>query len=543
MPAIITDQYRILNAETFVDSFVGIGTTGKNNYYTFLGHPKPGNISDDIGYGDIRWTTEPPNPIDNFNQENRYHDSMLFLKKITSSDVRRVIPRINWQSGTIYEMYKNNYSSTNRTSQTATSGLYGSNYYILTSEFKVYLCINNGSDPENPKGKTSKFEPTHTSTTVPAADNTATGDGYQWKYLYTIAPADIVKFVTTSYIPLPEKWGDVSTKTIKDAAVDGKLETIVIKRRGTATVDGVDGNISGIPIIGDGTGGTATATVTNGVVSEIKLSNTNSSGYTYAYVRFVNGTWGGKKLVVGTLTDQPQFEVIIPPKGGHGGDIYRELGAFRVMVYSKFDNNINDKTDYIVGNDFSRVGVVKDPTDLSGTSILNKRTATSLGALKLKVPAGSSTQLSNVVYEANARITQYNSSDSSLGIGTAVGYVASWDSTTGVLRYYQPVGFSTFSVYGYELKNFVGVQTNTPITGATHIVPGQSVDNLVVDSGFNGESVSVGQRDVALGQNFTNGVSDPEIKKYSGEVIYIDNRAPVTRTASQKEEVKIVIEF
>ena len=247
--------------------------------------------------------------------------------------------------------------------------------------------------------------------------------------------------------------------------------------------------------------------------------------------------------MVGALTDEPEFEVIIPPKGGHGGDIYRELGAFRVMVYSKFDNNINDKTDYIVGNDFSRVGIVKDPTDLSGTSVLNKRTATSLGALKLKVPASSSTQLSNVVYEPNTKITQYNSSDSSLGIGTAIGYVASWDSTTGVLRYYQPVGFSTFSVYGYELKNFVGVQTNTPITGATHIVPGQSVDNLVVDSGFNGESVSVGQRDVALGQNFTNGVSDPEIKKYSGEIIYIDNRAPITRTASQKEEVKIVIEF
>ena len=82
MPAIITDQYRILNAETFVDSFVGIGTTGKNNYYTFIGHPKPGNITYDIGYGNIRWETEPPNPIDNFNQENRYHDSMLFLKKI-----------------------------------------------------------------------------------------------------------------------------------------------------------------------------------------------------------------------------------------------------------------------------------------------------------------------------------------------------------------------------------------------------------------------------------------------------------------------------
>ena len=41
MPAIITDQYRILNAETFIDSFVGIGTIGNNNYYTFLGHPNP----------------------------------------------------------------------------------------------------------------------------------------------------------------------------------------------------------------------------------------------------------------------------------------------------------------------------------------------------------------------------------------------------------------------------------------------------------------------------------------------------------------------
>ena len=38
--------------------------------------------------------------------------------------------------------------------------------------------------------------------------------------------------------------------------------------------------------------------------------------------------------------DQPEFEVVIPPKGGHGADIYRELGGFRVMVYSKFDNNV-----------------------------------------------------------------------------------------------------------------------------------------------------------------------------------------------------------
>ena len=543
MPAIITDQYRILNAETFVDSFVGIGTTGKNNYYTFLGHPDPTNLTDQIGYGDASWGVEPPNPIDNFDQENRYYDSMLFLKQITSSDVRRVIPRINWQSGTIYEMYRNNYSATNRTSQTSSSSLYGSNYYIVTSEFKVYLCINNGSSPTTPNGTTSKVEPTHTSTTVPEQDTTGNTDDYQWKYLYTIAPADIVKFVTSSYIPLPEKWGDTTNATIKDAAVDGKLESIIIKRAGTAEVAG---GTSGektitVPIIGDGSDGKAIVTVNEGVVTRVKLADTNSKNYTYATVRFDSGSpLDGQTLTVGSGADEPQFEVVIPPKGGHGADIYRELGGFRVMVYSKFDNNINDKADYIVGNDFSRVGIVKDPLEFGGTSVLNKRTATSLGALKLKVPSGSSTVLSNVVYPKNTKITQY-SNDSTIGIGTAIGYVASWDSNTGVLRYYQPVGFSTQSVYGYELRNFVGVVT--AITGATHIIPGQSVDNLEVDTTFSAESITVGQRSESLGHAFVNGVANSEVKKFSGEIIYIDNRAPVTRTTSQKEEVKIVIEF
>ena len=294
--------------------------------------------------------------------------------------------------------------------------------------------------------------------------------------------------------------------------------------------------ISNIPITGDGTGGTVSVSINSGVVESISAV-VGGSGYTYASVRFESGTFGGKTLIPGT---DAEFEVVIPPKGGHGADIYRELGGFRVMVYSKFDNNINDKADYIVGNDFSRVGIVKDPLEFGGTSVLNKRTATSLGALKLKVPSGSSTVLSNVVYPKNTKITQY-SNDALIGIGTAIGYVASWDSNTGVLRYYQPVGFSTQSVYGYELRNFVGVVT--AITGATHIIPGQSVDNLEVDTTFSAESITVGQRSESLGHAFVNGVANSEVKKFSGEIIYIDNRAPVTRTASQKEEVKIVIEF
>ena len=533
MPAIITDQYRILNAETFVDSFVGIGTTGNNNYFTFLGHPDPTNLTDAIGYGDASWGTEAPNPIDNFDQENRYHDSMLFLKKITSSDVRRVIPRINWQSGTIYEMYRNNYSATNRTSQTSSSSLYGSNYYVVTSEFKVYLCINNGSSPTTPNGTTSKVEPTHTSTTVPEQDTTGNTDDYQWKYLYTISPSDIVKFVTSSYIPLPQKWGDTTNANIKDAAVDGKLESIIIKRAGTATINGVTTGEQTVtvPIIGDGSDGKAIVTVNEGVVTRIKLADTNSTAYTYAAVRFAEGSpVDGKTLTVGQGSDEPQFEVIIPPKGGHGADIYRELGGFRVMLYSKYDNNVDDAPDYVIGNDFSRVGLVKNPLQFGGTDLLNNTTATNLSALKLKPDTSSGLTTSNVTYSPNTLITQ------TVGVGsTAVGYVASWNPDTGILKYYQPVGFSTLSTYSYKKLDFVGL--NTAITGG-------SPENLVVDTAFNNaSSIVVGGKNVSLGQTFNLGKASPDVKKYSGEIIYIDNRAPVTRTSSQKEEVKIVIEF
>jgi len=530
MPAIITDQYRILNAETFVDSFSGIGTNRVNNYYSFLGHPNPKNISVK-NYGDANWGNPVPNPIDAFDQENFYYDSMLFLKKVTSNDVRRVVPRLDWQTGTTYEMYRNNYSSTNRTPQTKSTTLYGSQYFVVNSEFNVYLCINNGSNPDNPNGQKSLFEPTHTNTVPQEAGNGS--DGYLWKYLFTISPSDIVKFVTTSYIPLPKQWGDSSTKTVKDASVDGKIETVVVKNGGSGysidtngTVSST-GTISDIPITGDGTGGTVSININSGIVESIS-GVVGGTGYTYAAVRFESGQFGGKTLIVGSGAE---FEVVIPPKGGHGADIYRELGGFRVMLYSKYDNNVDHVPDYVLGNDFSRVGLVKNPLQFGGTDLLNNTTATNLGALKLKPDTSSGLSTSQVTYTPNDLITQ------TVGVGsTAVGYVASWNPDTGVLRYYQPVGFSTLSTYSYKKLDFVGSGNTSPITGG-------SPENLVVNGTFSGKTTTIGGKNVDLGQTFNLGKASPEVKKYSGEIIYIDNRAPVTRTASQKEEVKIVIEF
>ena len=46
-----------------------------------------------------------------------------------------------------------------------------------------------------------------------------------------------------------------------------------------------------------------------------------------------------------------------------------------------------------------------------------------------------------------------------------------------------------------------------------------------------------------LGQDFTAGVANPEVKKYSGNIIYVDNRPSITRSVNQKEDIKVILQF
>ena len=62
----------------------------------------------------------------------------------------------------------------------------------MNSDFRVYICLKNGTSPEQPDGKPSLDEPTFTDLEPKAAGTS--GDGYIWKYLYTIKPSELVKF-------------------------------------------------------------------------------------------------------------------------------------------------------------------------------------------------------------------------------------------------------------------------------------------------------------------------------------------------------------
>ena len=531
MPAIISDQFRILNADNFVKNVSGVGTQ-PDFYYTFIGLPNSLQVN---GGGSPNWITNTPAPVDGFKEEYQIKDSIIALKKITPQDIRKLIRKVQWVSGNTYEMYRHDYSVFNPTPVTGRNSLYESNYYVINEDLRVYICLMNGSDPENPKGKPSYDQPTFVDLEPRPAGTS--GDGYLWKYLYTIKPSEIIKFDSIEYIPVPDNWGfSGESISIKNNAIDGKIEVVVVNNRGS-NYQPISTSFSNIPILGDGFDGKATVTIDSfGKVSEVFVTD-GGRGYTSGTIQFFPGAPGSQlngpinKLVntgIGT-TSLASFSVIIPPKGGHGYDINRELGSYRVLLYSRFET-IESNPDVINGNDFARVGIIKNPTTTnSSVELLNVAVVSGLKALKL---SGVTT---NTTYGVDSTIKQ------TVGLGsTAIGYVASWDSITGVLKYYQPTGLAS-SETGFKIIPF----TSTPDSGYDTSISSSSLVGpiLSIDSGFGGISTTINNRTYQLGLNFISGISSAEYNTKSGEIIYIDNRAPIPRSPSQKEDIKVVLEF
>ena len=426
-------------------------------------------------------------------------------------------------------MYRHDYNIYNLTPITSQGSLYDANYYVVNEDLKVYICLQNGSDPENPKGRPSYDQPTFVDLEPRAAGTS--GDGYVWKYLYTIKPSDIVKFDSTDFMPVPKDWETSNDNaSVRDNAVDGSIKIITVTNRGVSIGPVGGTEYRNVPIKGDGSGAECTITTTNDQQVDSIVVSKQGSGYTYGSVDLDAGS-------VPTGSTRPLFDVIIPPQGGHGSNIYRELGAYNVLLYSRIEND-NENPDFITGNDIARVGVVCNPQQFDSTSLLTSDKASSLGALRL-----TGTGYSSATFTADSYITQTIATGS-----TAVGRVVNYDSTTGVLKYWQDrtlAGFNTVGTaltepqYGFNLNAF----TASPSTGGNVEITPSSGSTLEIDTGFTGLSTVLNNRTYYLGQSFTEGIANPEVKKYSGNIIFVDNRPAITRSTNQKEDIKIVLQF
>src|SRR6056300_1349466 len=161
MPAIITDKFRIHNSEQFHEAF---SESSGNTMYLGIGRPQAFATST---RGDSRTNNEgtdtaPVTPADNINSQHFPYDDMLAAKKITSSDITFAVPRRNWTTGTVYDVYRHDYgeyatgTTTAITSNSGASTLHDATFYILTSARNVYKCLDNNSNAN------STVEPTCT---------------------------------------------------------------------------------------------------------------------------------------------------------------------------------------------------------------------------------------------------------------------------------------------------------------------------------------------------------------------------------------------
>ena len=515
MSAIITDQIRILNAKNFV---AGVANTD-NSYYSFIGLPNPEDYQ-------TNWDTDPPTPKDSFDEEMGYWDSMIALKKVNNADIRQVVTKRVWKSGTKYDMYRHDYSRSNTSSISKATNLYNASYYVINEDYRVYMCLQNGTSPDYPNGQISLDQPTFTDLEPRAAGTS--NDGYVWKYLYTIKPNEIIKFETSDFIPVPQEWQtSPDNAPVRENAIEGSIKIVTITNAGI-NVGAISTSYTRVPINGDGNGAEATVVVNNDLKIDSVTISSQGSGYTYGTLDLAAGG-------VPVASTEPEFNVIIPPSGGHGADIYRELGAYNVLLYSRLEND-TENPDFITGNQFSRIGVVENPLAPNSIIPLTLDKASALSALRL-----TGIGYSSATFSADSQFVQ------TIGTGlTAVGRVVSYDQTTGVLKYWQDrVGFNTVGAaltnapYGYEQLEF----TSTPSSGGTIVITPTTGSNLQIDSSFSGFSTSINNRTYNLGQDFTNGISAPEVKRYSGNIIYVDNRPSVNRSINQKEDIKVILQF
>lgn len=174
---------------------------------------------------------------------------------------------------------------------------------------------------------------------------------------------------------------------------------------------------------------------------------------------------------------------IIPPPGGHGSNPIYELGGFRVMVDAKIKNSEGGILP--TTNDFRQIGIVKDPYLLDTTQVA---TNTAFFQGQIITTAGSGEFI----------VDEYVYQGPSLATSSYNARVLEWDSSNGIVK----------------VVNING----TPLAGT-----------------LTGDSSKTAR--------YVTSIDDSDFHPNSGQLLYIDNLKPITRSIDQTESFKIVLKF
>lgn len=280
-------------------------------------------------------------PADSNLEESEFRHNLQSIKKVEGAAF--AIKRNNWVKDTIYSEW----SDTKET-------VHDTFFYVMNNAKEVYVCLETGRDAQGVL-LPSTVKPSYCELNVDYTKPFRTSDGYVWKFLFKLTPQQIYQFLSSNHVPVAMT-GPVSNcdnSAIEDLqmnVINSATKGQIIRCEVVDTGASYAGDVT-VEVQGDGENAAAIATVVDGKVTKVTMTN-YGSGYTRA--EFVLG---------GATTDTPCVlrPVIVPHLGN---DPVVDLKTSSVMLNIKPDGT--EGNTFIVENEFRQIGVIEDPLTPDG---------------------------------------------------------------------------------------------------------------------------------------------------------------------------------
>lgn len=390
----------------------------------------------------------------------------------------------------------------------------------------------------------------------------------RYKYVPTLSAN--TDFYKNSSIYIRSGRGAGQLRTVAEYIVTGNEHRVLIDKPFTIVPD-INSSYEILPrviITGDGTGsdGTGSATAiplvdnsTNSIIS-IQMVDPGKD-YTYATAQVIANT-GYIDISTGLplTANEAMLRAILPPKGGHGANVYSELYSDSVCISTEFSNTENGIIN--VGNSFSEILLLKQPqasnteltldqsallfqddepvfqTDGRAKAIVSNRDGNTLRLTKIEgqfTTGGTIITDRTAGADATANVTLVDRSVSVLN---------------GLTRFSVEIQGTGFDGFGFRPNDVVrqgsADEENAHAEGVV-FAANTSFITLTQSKGVWNVSDDISGT-VATMINTANGATakilgkvDPDIIIGSGIIQHMETISPVMRTASQNETVRLVI--
>lgn len=552
MAKVVTENFRVESTNEFVDSFAD---ANGNNYYIMAS------------------SVDEDSTIANTQKDIReFQRKVVFGNKIDSNNVRYMFNIKPWVTGTVYDIFDD------------TQDMSTKNFYVTVldgtineTSYKVYKCLrNNNGAPSTDSPPTSELDSEYEITS---------GDGYVWKYLFDVPPAQYLLFGTSKFLPfIPNPIVTANaTQSISDILITdvdaGAFKPYLIGEDATPTQ------------------GTIASVSSDIIVDQYQLQVTCSKvpknatdAYTNMYIRTTNGhifdiVESSIPANVDSTTNKTLNIFVKTPI-----NLNNEAGLSGGACFIVPKIEITEPDDS-TGTQAIAYGVLSNEGTLTSINFKTKGSGYTSASAQVKAPPAlvfADTSVRTIVSPTGGHGSDPVHELFMSKVGTVTSFVTDTNTNIPDSNQYTKIGLvknPTFrdGTYPADFDNRVGITVSevldesqvavgsvvkqassydvdgnpigTEVVGIVHEVKqlGVTTGLFIVDNvGTYSKEFATGDFQIFANEGDANTSYQGTIfavnaqhkyNKYSGEVMHFVDFDPITRTATSKEKVKLIFDF